>query len=99
VSDGSIVAVSEAGQLVKTSGNGGSYSRKERGMHRGVDRADPLGLLQLNAEMKRRGWVAVRVLGGFGILGGLCWWMWQGAQEARVWGVGVRDWLDLGMGL
>ncbi|TVY51153.1 Septin-5 [Lachnellula cervina] len=110
VQDGSIVPVSEAGKgLVTTNANEKSYCRKkprEAGsrmeMGVGMDRADPLGLLQLNAEMKRRGWVAVRVLSGFGILGGLAWWVvgtWQGAEETRVWGVGVRDWLDFGVGM
>ncbi|TVY38020.1 Septin [Lachnellula occidentalis] len=110
VQDGSIVPVSETGKgLVKSGADEGSYCRKNpreagRRMEMGVgmDKADPLGLLHLNAEMKRRGWVAVRVMGGFGILGGLAWWVvgtWQGAEETRVWGVGVRDWLDFGVGM
>lgn len=99
VQDGSIVPIAkarqqkcEAGQLVKQ----GVYSRRGKG----VDRGDPLGLLSLNEEVRRRGWVAVRILGGCGILGGLAFWIvrtWTVFEEGRAWGLGVREWLDLGM--
>ena len=69
-------------------------------LQRGVDRHDPLGLLELNAEMKRRGWVAVKLLSGVGILGGLAFWIvktWQGTEsEASIWGLGIKEWLELG---
>ncbi|KAH6667946.1 Septin-domain-containing protein [Halenospora varia] len=107
VQDGTIIPISEArkqedpysGALVKQ----GTYSRRKEmdfNMQRGVDKHDPLGLLQLNAEMKRRGWVAVKVISGFGILGGLALWAvgsWQGSEDSQIWGLGVRDWFELGM--
>lgn len=97
--DGSIVPVSQSHkQLVKS--RGCSRRKERRGGAVGVDRTDPLGLLQLQAEMKRRGWVAVRVLGSFGVLGGLAWWVVRTLHgeggDVKVWGVGVREWWDLG---
>ncbi len=43
---------------------------------------DPLGLLQLDETVKRRGWVAVQVVGSFGVIGALAMWL------ARSWGFG-----------
>lgn len=43
---------------------------------------DPLGLLHLNERVKRRGWVAVQVVGSFGVIGALAMWL------ARSWGFG-----------
>lgn len=36
---------------------------------------DPLGLLQFVAELKRKGWVALEVLGSLGLLSGLALWV------------------------
>lgn len=47
-----------------------------------ADPYDPLGLLHLNETVRRRGWVAVQVVGGFGVIGALAMWL------ARSWGVG-----------
>lgn len=47
---------------------------------------DPLGLLQLNETVKRRGWVAVQVVGSFGVIGALAMWL------ARSWGFGGSYW-------
>jgi hypothetical protein len=71
---------------------------------RGLDRHDPLGLLKLNEEMKRKGWVALKLLSSFGILGGIAFWItrsWQGADAESGWwgygGLGIRDWIELGL--
>jgi len=104
VQDGSIIPLSQARQRDADNGHlvrQGTYCRRDR---KGVDVVDPLGLLELNREMKRRGWVAVRVLSGMGILGGLAWWWWEGvgvsvAEKWNFGGVGFREWLDLGGGL
>ncbi|KAF4634729.1 hypothetical protein G7Y89_g3374 [Cudoniella acicularis] len=106
VQDGTIIPISEArqrddgysGALVNQS----TYSRrKERdfNMQRGVDKHDPLGLLKLNAEMKHKGWVAMKVISSFGILGGFAFWMlktWHITEETQIWGLGVRDWFESG---
>ena len=44
-----------------------------------MDVDDPLGLLQWNELMRQRGWVALQVAGGFGILGAVAVWI------ARTW--------------
>ncbi|EKD20858.1 uncharacterized protein L3040_000962 [Drepanopeziza brunnea f. sp. 'multigermtubi'] len=113
VQDGTIVPLSQArkkepayvptsGTLVKT----GTYSRRRRTEHDvmgGVDRHDPLGLLVLNEELKRKGWVVLKVVSSFGVIGGLAFWITrtlQGSEtETAMWGyggLGIRDWLELG---
>jgi len=105
VQDGTIVPVSQArnpqfdtssGALVKQ----GTYShRREQRDIRGLDVHDPLGLLKLNEEMKRRGWVVLKL----GILGGIAFWITrslQGVEAQGWWGLGsselsFRDRLEL----
>ena len=91
VQDGTIVPLSEARQtksefplsayegiLVKQ----GTYSRKRGGVRRGeIDTGDPLGLLKLNEELKRKGWVALKVVSGLGVIGGLAWWISRWGRE------------------
>ncbi|KAI2626706.1 Septin-domain-containing protein [Hypoxylon sp. NC1633] len=36
---------------------------------------DPLGLLQVAADLKARGWVALEVIGSLGVIGGLAFWL------------------------
>jgi len=104
VQDGTIVPLSQAressfandsGSLVKQ----GTYSRRRRHRHvegsfgDGVNPHDPLGLLQLNEEMKRRAWFALRLVGGVGIFGGIAYWFtkgWQTEVEAES---GMLEWL------
>jgi hypothetical protein len=80
VQDGTIVPLSQAphrqsqdswtNALVKQSG--GTYIRhREETRVRELDIRDPLGLLQMNEELKRKGWIALQVVSSFGILGGL----------------------------
>ncbi|KAL9103571.1 MAG: hypothetical protein Q9163_001409 [Psora crenata] len=54
-----------------------------------MDADDPLGLLQWNELMRRKGWIALQVAGGFGILGAVA------VYVARSWSLGdngVGDW-------
>ena len=44
---------------------------------------DPLGLLGWDEVMRRRGWIAFQVAGGFGVLGAMAVWM------IRTWGAGA----------
>ncbi|PVH88959.1 hypothetical protein DL98DRAFT_508809 [Cadophora sp. DSE1049] len=112
VSDGTIVPISQArkndsaydttsGALVKQ----GTYSRRRapRDVRGGVDRHDPLGLLMLNEELKRKGWIVFKVVSSFGILGGLAYWVTRTLQGAETetamfgfGGMGIRDWVELG---
>ena len=48
-----------------------------------VNARDPLGLLGWNEAIRRRGWIAVQVVGGFGVLGAMAVWM------VRSWGAGA----------
>lgn len=106
VHDGTIVAISglekdepdfdtESGALVK---KGTYYRRQGVDVKGGVDRHDPLGLLMLNHEMKRRGWMVFKVASSFGLLGGLAFWVTRTWQESEMaaWGLSVRDWVELG---
>ncbi|EEP77051.1 predicted protein [Uncinocarpus reesii 1704] len=46
---------------------------------------DPLGLIQWNQDMKRRGWIILQILGGVGFVGGLALWL------ARTFGISSQD--------
>ncbi|KAK0109918.1 hypothetical protein ONS95_002589 [Cadophora gregata] len=112
VSDGTIVPISQArkndpdydatsGALVKQ----GTYSRRrvQRDARGGVDIHDPLGLLMLNEELKRKGWFVFKVVSSFGILGGLAYWVTRTIQGAEthtsmfgLGGMSIRDWVELG---
>jgi len=106
VHDGTIVPISqlekntprndtESQALVRK----GTYYRSQNMNVRGaVDRHDPLGLLMLNEEMKRKGWVVLKVVSSFGIIGGLAFWITRTWQESEIstWGLSMRDWMELG---
>lgn len=50
---------------------------------------DPLGLLRWDEDLKRRGWMIVQVVGGFGVVGGLALWL------GKSWGLashGMFEW-------
>ena len=49
---------------------------------------DPLGLLQWRESMRTRGWIALQVVGSFGVVGGLAFWL------AKTWGLtsSLNDW-------
>ena len=109
VQDGTIVPISQArnsnsphfdtssGALVKQ----GTYTRRreQRDMRGALDIHDPLGLLKLNEEMKRRGWAVLKL----GILGGIAFWITRSLQGVELqgwWGLGgselsLRDRLEL----
>lgn len=75
-----------------------SPGRRKRGAHakRMSHYQDPLGLLQVAADLKAKGWIALELLGGVGILGGLAFWLarqrWQSEplqlteEWSRLWG-------------
>ena len=54
-----------------------------------MDAGDPLGLLQWNEMLRRRGWLALQVAGGFGILGAVAVWV---TKTWSVDGHGIGDW-------
>lgn len=87
--DGTIIPLSEA-RRPQSSGSSsifgvhgdtvrqGTYSRRGgNGIVRngGLNPQDPLGLLQLNEEMKVRALYALQLVGSFGVIGGLAFWI------------------------
>lgn len=54
---------------------------------------DPLGLLQLNEEMKRRAWFAIKLVGGVGFFGGIAYWFTKGFHVEAEPETGVLEWL------
>lgn len=49
---------------------------------------DPLGLLRWSDHVKTRGWIALQVVGSFGMIGGLAFWL------AKTWGLtsAINEW-------
>lgn len=49
---------------------------------------DPLGLLRWQDEIRSRGWIALQIVGSFGVVGGLAIWV------AKTWGFGssLQEW-------
>jgi hypothetical protein len=106
VQDGTIVPLSEARRpsfQTSTFANEvrakqGTYSRRGRGNRHvnGVDPHDPLGLLQLNEEMKQKAMFALRLVGSFGFIGGLAFWItrqWHGAGGNVDSDRGLMNWM------
>ncbi len=99
VQDGTLVAIHEIG--------GRGSGRKTRGPKQGglsrktQQHQDPLGLLQVVADLKTSGWVALELFGSIGVLGGLAFWLsrhhhqWHvepvmlGDEWTRLWGIDV----------
>ena len=52
------------------------------------DAGDPLGLVRWSESVRRRGWMAFQILGGFGVLGAVAVWM----ARNRAWELGAEDW-------
>lgn len=106
VQDGTIVPLSEARKDHKFDPESNALVKRETYRRKTsmagslvVDRNDPLGLLELNRDMQRKAWDFVRLLGGFGILGGITYWALQTLRrdDVAVWGIGgltVRDMID-----
>ncbi|KAI8628575.1 hypothetical protein F5Y19DRAFT_436123 [Xylariaceae sp. FL1651] len=69
--DGTLVAMNETREM--------SVVERRRSRRSGASRTqqyrDPLGLLQVTADLKVRGWIALEVLGSLGLLGGLAIWI------------------------
>ncbi|ESZ95099.1 hypothetical protein SBOR_4510 [Sclerotinia borealis F-4128] len=98
VQDGTLVPISQARRPQRSSGAGdlvkrGSYSRTAPSGPI-LNTHDPLGILELNEDLKRRGIIALQVVSSFGIIGGLAFWInrnWQ-PSGASIWGL---DWTGI----
>jgi hypothetical protein len=100
VQDGTLVPLSEVRQRNGSPTEGvltrrGACSRRSvRGTS--LDMQDPLGLMQLKAQVKRTGWAAIQIMGSFGVIGALAiWWARTRTPESEaVWGF---EWAKLFM--
>ncbi|KAK6601368.1 heat shock protein [Botrytis cinerea] len=102
VQDGTLVPISQARQPQRNSDTGalvkrGKYSRTSSNSI--LNTNDPLGILEFNEDMKRRGIIALQVVSSFGIIGGLAFWInrnWQ-PSGASIWGLdwtGIQKFVD-----
>lgn len=56
---------------------------------------DPLGLLQVAADLKANSWVALEVLGGVGVLGGVAVWVSRQGWHVSAVGWAAEQWYEL----
>lgn len=68
VQNGTLVAVNKPKSRASTETRRGC---KRRWLKKTEQHQDPLGLLQVAADLKTKGWVALEIIGGLGIIGGL----------------------------
>jgi len=50
-------------------------SRRRRSSSKTLQHQDPLGLLEVAADLKTKSWLALEVLGSLGVIGGLAFWV------------------------
>lgn len=68
-----------------------SRNRKQQGTSTELHQ-DPLGLVQVTANMKARSWDAVQLLGSLGLLGGLAFWATKQGWYVQAIGWAVESW-------
>ncbi len=76
--DGTLSTLDQSGALVKAGKRdeeSSSWASAQYSTH------DPLGLLEWSDNVRTRGWIALQVVGSFGMIGGLAFWL------ARTWGL------------
>ncbi|KAK3682736.1 hypothetical protein B0T22DRAFT_414152, partial [Podospora appendiculata] len=81
--DGDGLPSHEMGLMSKPRGGVPSSQQTQAQKHQ-----DPLGLLEVAAELRYKGLIALEVLGGLGVLGGLALWVGN-----RVWGWTASGWV------
>ncbi len=75
---GRLSALDHSGALVKVGGCGVGTLRWATAKY---STHDPLGLLRWSDNFRTRGWIALQVIGSFGMIGGLAFWL------AKTWGL------------
>lgn len=71
-----------------------SRNRKQQGLSTEAHQ-DPLGLVEVTANMKARSWDAVQLLGSLGLLGGLAFWATRQGWCVQAIGWAVESWAAL----
>lgn len=98
VQDGTLVAV---GSRDRSSSRLHEKVRRKLGRERGRTSAnashqeDPLGLLEVATKLKVKGWVALEILGGVGVLGGVIFWVSKQGWHAQVVQWAVEQWSSI----
>jgi len=99
VQDGTLVPISQihgqgysvqSGGLVRQEGYTRQFGELQDKSESALDRNDPLGLLHLNAELRRRTWATVQIVSGFGAIGALAFWLARSWHAEEGWGVGFN---------
>lgn len=93
VQDGTLVAVRDQGRTTPgLRGTKRSLSRGGQGTTSMQHHQDPLGLLEVAGKVKANGWVALEVLGGMGILGGVAMWVSKSGWHVQAATWAVESW-------
>lgn len=76
------------GSLLPAAASASAMDQGRRGNGKNdVDSSDPLGLVRWSEMLRRRGWVVLEVVGGFGVLGAVAMWVARGWEwEGEWWG-------------
>lgn len=69
-----------------------NYTRERGQSTSTIQHQDPLGLLEVAAKLKAKGWVALEVLGSVGVLGGVAFWASKQGWHMQVIGWAVEQW-------
>jgi len=94
VQDGTLVPVPVRGRSSSSSGTRGDMRRAiGRGSSsKTLPHQDPLGLLEVAAKLRSRGWLALEVLGSLGVIGGLTFWVTKHFSHHQVFEWLVGEW-------
>lgn len=92
--DGHLIAVDGSQAMVRTAGTSKQlfFEMPAYAVH------DPLGLLRWQDTMRTRGWIALQVVGSFGVMGGLALWLaktWGFSSSLNDWVAECGNWLGL----
>lgn len=96
VQDGTLVAV---GDRNRSTSRLREKIKRKLGCERGhgssnVQHQDPLGLLEVAAKLKAKGWVALEILGGVGVLGGVAFWVSRQGWHAHIVEWAMEHWFS-----
>ncbi|KAK3357153.1 Septin-domain-containing protein [Lasiosphaeria hispida] len=95
IQDGTLVPVPSTKTTSRKSGQQAEYYRRfQRQEQHGKDRQheDPLGLLEVAADLRYKGLVALEVLGSLGVLGGLVVWVSKHYLQVQAYEFWERVW-------
>lgn len=85
IRDGRILAHDHSQALIRKGGNAGGVGHGDVPSYK---MHDPLGLLRWQNSMRTRGWIALQIVGSFGVVGGMAFWL------VKTWGLtsSINEW-------